>query len=64
MCEEEKMRTLVCSDNECESHEDKSYCFNVTTTVCGDRVLTEDIKIISSEYFECVYCNAVAKDGK
>tara|TARA_Y100000310_G_C19990560_1_gene493922 strand:- start:189 stop:401 length:213 start_codon:yes stop_codon:yes gene_type:complete len=56
--------SLVCGNNDCESHEDESYCFNVTVTVNPYKKLSEDVSIISSEYFECVYCNAVAKDSK
>ena len=54
--------SLVCGNNDCESHEDESYCFNVTVTVNPYKKLSEDVSTVSSEYFECVYCNAVAKD--
>ena len=32
---------LVCSNKECESHEDESYCFNVTITVGEEREIAE-----------------------
>jgi len=55
---------LICSNEECTSHEEEDYMFNVTIIVSGDRELAEYISKISSEYFECVYCNAEAKDSK
>ena len=53
---------LICSNEECTSHEEKDYMFNVTIIVGGDRELAENINKVSSEYFECVYCVSEAKD--
>jgi len=55
---------LVCSNEECESHEEEDYMFNVVVVVGSDRELTENINKISSEYFECVFCDALAEDYK
>ena len=55
--------TLVCSNPDCDSHEDGNFEFNITCTVGPDRKLSENLNMIGPAYFTCVYCNSQADEA-
>ena len=51
---------LVCPTEGCDSNNSCLAYFNVTVTVGAERDLTEDIRRIPPEHFECGHCGAKA----
>ena len=55
------MNRLKCSNLDCESYlPDGQVMFNINCTVDEERSLTENLKKVEPEYFECVFCHSEA----
>lgn len=54
------MAKLKCPTEGCAAQNADDAYFNVTVTVDEDGDITEDLRKIPPEYFECVHCGAKA----
>lgn len=57
-------RKLRCSNEDCESHKNEQYMFNVTAVVDEDRQFAENLDKVEASYFECVFCSSEATEVK